>query len=159
MSKSYSKSELARMAGVSYSTFYRYLKSRRLYVSDGSESHNDYKGGQYAYFSKCNCFVSVVFTHFYHLELRVAAGSPQAAKRNHSPGEMVSLSFGRLPAVFDVFAECVHILDFKNSTVVENNIAVPEAVNLMAVHSECEYVHIRMMIIEGLHGQIESAVL
>ena len=29
MNKSYSKSELAQMAGVSYSTFYRYLKSRR----------------------------------------------------------------------------------------------------------------------------------
>ena len=29
MKNSYSKSELAAMAGVSYSTFYRYLKARR----------------------------------------------------------------------------------------------------------------------------------
>lgn len=31
MKQSYSKSELAAMADVSYSTFYRYLKSRREY--------------------------------------------------------------------------------------------------------------------------------
>ena len=33
MKRSYSKSELARMADVSYSTFYRYLKSRREQLS------------------------------------------------------------------------------------------------------------------------------
>ncbi len=33
MKRSYSKSELARMADVSYSTFYRYLKTRRELLS------------------------------------------------------------------------------------------------------------------------------
>ena len=33
MKRSYSKSELAKMADISYSTFYRYLKSRREQLS------------------------------------------------------------------------------------------------------------------------------
>jgi transposase len=34
MNKSYSKSELAELADVSYSTFYRYLRSRRKQLSE-----------------------------------------------------------------------------------------------------------------------------
>ena len=65
-----------------------------------------------------------------------------------------------LPLVLDIFAECVHVFNFKLCAVVENSCAVPHTVNLMRVHTkEIECVRIGMVIVERSHYKIKSAVL
>ena len=64
-----------------------------------------------------------------------------------------------LPAVFHVLAEGVEIPDFQDASVVESNRAVPETVYLVAVHTHDADVQIAVVVIEGLHAQVEAAVL
>lgn len=65
-----------------------------------------------------------------------------------------------LPLVLDIFAECVHVFNFKLCVIVENSRTVPHAVNLMRMHAqEIEGVRVAVVIIERGHYKIKSAVL